>query len=384
MNNKNNNYRVMKFLEPVNKKDKCKGYVRLDVRGARGVIMVSVEDVGDNRNTCDVFLYKDKADKIKVGSMNSKKGMIKRSIPFNSVLNIEDYKICGVVKDNRIVLYSNLFNDVTLNDIRKLEEDVHKESVDTEKTDEEEDAPKEQAEGFKGAVDSEENSDEEIIIKDATTSVEEIAQDNSDNEITDTEISDRDLGENIEEEITADDMNQSEYDINADPTTESEGDVESASRRTGNKSKVEENLYNILGDSNRIEPLSVNIKNLAWWNVPYDDRNMKNGMLPYYNQIISSYYPFPMSNRVTTCQSLMKKYGHYIFGIYKENNNIKRFVYGIPGEFKREEQPYKGITGFKNWSYKNKSSEGSYGYWIAFIDSTTGEITEPPQIALGK
>jgi hypothetical protein len=34
MNNKN--YRVMKFLEPVNKKDKYRGYVRLDMRGNRG------------------------------------------------------------------------------------------------------------------------------------------------------------------------------------------------------------------------------------------------------------------------------------------------------------------------------------------------------------
>ena len=383
MNNKNNNYRVMKFLEPVNKKDKCKGYVRLDVRGARGVIMVSVEDVGDNRNTCDVFLYKDKTDKIKVGSMNSKKGMIKRNIAFNSILNIEDYNVCGVVKDNRIVLYSNLFNDANLNDIRKLEEDIYKESIDIEKTDEEEDAPKEQVEDFKDAVDVEENSDEEIIIKDAMVSGEEIAQDYSDNETDNVEIKDKDIEENIEENAE-EEINQFEDDMNFNQTDESENDVESASRRTGNKNKVEENLYNILGDSNRIEPLSVNIKNLAWWKVPYDDRNMKSGILPYYNQIISSYYPFPMSNRVTTCQSLMKKYGHYIFGIYKENNNIKRFVYGIPGEFKREEQPYKGITGFKNWSYKNKSSEGSYGYWIAFIDSITGEITEPPQIVLGK
>jgi hypothetical protein len=43
MNNKNNNYRVMKFLEPVNKSDKSKGYVRLDIRGIRGTLIVSVE-----------------------------------------------------------------------------------------------------------------------------------------------------------------------------------------------------------------------------------------------------------------------------------------------------------------------------------------------------
>ncbi|MDD2496017.1 MAG: hypothetical protein PHE29_12590, partial [Tissierellia bacterium] len=156
-------------------------------------------------------------------------------------------------------------------------------------------------------------------------------------------------------------------------------DTESASRKNQSVNKFEQRLYNTLGDKNIIEPLSVKIKNLTWWKIPNEDKGVRSGILPFYSQVISSYYPFPMSNRVTTCQNLIKKYGHYIFGVYKENNNITRFVYGVPGEFKREEQPYKGVTGFKNWSYKNNNIDGNFGYWVVFVNATTGEVTEPPQ-----
>ena len=141
-------------------------------------------------------------------------------------------------------------------------------------------------------------------------------------------------------------------------------------------------LYKTLKDYKEIEPLSVKLRNFSWWYIPYDEMGIKNGILPYYNQIISSYYPYPMSNRVTTCANLMKKYGHYIFGIYKENDEIVKFIYGIPGEFTKEEQPYKGVTGFKNWSYADKEAKEEYGYWLAFVNPKTGETTDPPKVSL--
>ncbi|MDD2494783.1 MAG: hypothetical protein PHE29_06275, partial [Tissierellia bacterium] len=124
MINKSNNYRVMKFLEPINKKDKCKGYVRLDIRGQRGLIIVSVENIGDNKSTSDIFLYKDKKEKIKLGSVNNRKGMIKRNLTFAPNANINDYNVCAVVKDERIILYANLYSKVDVNDVKKLEETI--------------------------------------------------------------------------------------------------------------------------------------------------------------------------------------------------------------------------------------------------------------------
>nr|WP_312578423.1 hypothetical protein [Sedimentibacter sp.] len=374
MNNKNNNYRVMKFLEPVNKTDKSKGYVRLDIRGIRGTIIVSVENLGDSKTTSEVYLYKDKNNKIKVGTVNNKKGMIKKTISIaNNSTNFEDYNICGVVRNNKIVLYANLFNAANVNDIRKLEENIHVNNVediqkDENNTDNSNGIANNELEEYEESKGTEESNEmgESKEIEEAEEPKEKI--DNAKGE------------EEYEDEAKSVETEKLETKIDENNEQEQES-IEAATKKVVYKSKFEENLYNLLREYSKINPLSVDIKSMSWWKIPFDDRGVKNGFLPYYDQIISSYYPYPMSNRVTTCHSLMRKYGYYLFGIYRDNNkNIKKFVYGVPGEFKREEQPYKGITGFKNWSYKNKEINGDYGFWLAFVDSNTGEVSEPPQI----
>lgn len=359
MNNKNNNYRVMKFLEPVNKSDKCKGYVRLDMRGVRGTIIVSVENVGDCKSLSEVYLYKDKINKLKIGTVNNKKGMIKKSISIgNNDIKLEDYNVCGVVKDSKIVLYANLFNPVNSNDITKLEETIHATIVEEDIHEDEKN--------------TEENS--ETYLEDEIKEKEDI----------DCKIDQVEAAPESESEI--ENNNEIDNEINEVEKTEKEEEpqLESASKKKAHVNQFEENLYEVLKEYKKLDPLSVNIKSISWWKIPYDDRGVKNGSLPYYNQIISSYYPYPLSNRVTTCSGLMRKYGYYIFGVYKENEDIKKLVYGVPGEFKRDEQPYKGVTGFKNWSYKNNEIKGDHGFWLAFVNSSTGEVTEPPQIVLGK
>jgi len=368
MNNKNNNYRVMKFLEPVNKSDKSKGYVRLDIRGIKGTLIVSIENLGDSKTTSEVYLYKDKNNKIKVGTVNNKKGMIKRTISLsNNSTNFEDYNICGVVKDNKIVLYANLFNAANLNDVRKLEENIQVNSI-NEILEENEPITND------GATNIEvEHNEKEAIEKITGKNEADVCIDEK--QIVNNEREDLtfEADASIKDEIIQEENN------NANNNEKKQEDVEAATNKTKYKNKLEDNLYNTLKDYEKINPLSVEIKSITWWRVPYDDRGVKNGFLPYYDQIISSYYPYPMTNRVTTCHNLMRKYGYYLFGIYNDRN-VKKFVYGIPGEFKREEQPYKGITGFKNWSYKNKEINGDYGFWLAFVDSNTGEVSDPPQI----
>lgn len=386
MNIKNNNYRVMKFLEPVNKQDKSKGYVRLDIRGIRGTIIVSVENLGDNKSTSEVYLYKDKMNKIKIGTVNNRKGMIKKTISIgNNNINLEEFNVCGVVKDNEIVLYANLFNAINSNDIRKLEENIQAESVEEDGLNNELNLPDEVDEAEKLEENAKETAKE--TAKDTETEMEsELEAELEEERELDAEKVEK--AEEVKEIIKANEINTSQNVDEVETTSQDvkieESDVEAASKKNGYKNKFEENLYTVLKEYKKLDPLSVNIKSISWWKIPYDDRGVKNGFLPYYNQIISSYYPYPMSNRVTTCHGLMRKYGYYIFGIYKENNDIKKFVYGVPGEFKRDEQPYKGVTGFKNWSYKNKEINGDYGFWLAFVDSSTGDVTEPPQIVLGK
>jgi hypothetical protein len=382
MNNKN--YRVMKFFEPVNKLDKSRGYVRLDIRGVKGNILVAVENLGDAKTTSEVFLYKDKNNKIKLGDINNKKGMLKKLLTFGSNNAIEDYNICAVVKDNRIVMFSNLFNTSSLEQIRKLELDEEKpaEDVVSKLEDNVENAASKNdekvAEADKPSIATEE---------DITTKEEDTKDVKKDEKLAENEepIEDKKVdAAQVEDERIKKTSVSSAVDIRESVQYEEQkqDDVHGQSQANRFRNRFDENLYNVLKDYSRIEPLSVKLKNFEWWYIPYDETGIKNGFLPYYNQIISSYYPYPMSNRVTTCASLMNKYGHYIFGVYKEKGDIVKFIYGIPGEFTREEQPYKGVTGFKNWSYSNKGNSEKQGYWLAFVNPKTGETTEPPQVVM--
>ncbi len=393
MNNKNS-YRVMKFLEPINKKDKSKGYVRLDIRGIKGTIMVSVENLGDSKSYSEVYLYKDKNDKIKLGDINNKKGMIKKIITFGSNDAIEDYNICGVVKENKILLYANLYNAVNSNDIKKLEidEEIEVELVDLSVNTEESEQldEKEKYENiYKSNYENNfENKDNFVnnIYKNRTYEDNYNNEENINDEVKNTAYDNVDSNIDIQYSKLSNAFNDG-YEKNKNDRIfgeEKQVEAEAEHSKPKYRNKFEENLFEVLKNYEKVKPLSVEINNLTWWKVPFDDRGIKNGFLPYYNQIISSYYPFPMTNRVTTCNGLMKKYGHYIFGVFEEKGKVSKFVYGIPGEFKREEQPYKGLSGFKNWSYKNKRLDGNYGYWLAFLDSTTGEVTEPPNIEVIK
>lgn len=394
MNSKN--YRVMKFFESVNKQNKSKGYVRLDIRGIRGNLIVSVESLGDAKTTSEVYLYKDKANKIKLGDINNKKGLIKKMLTFGSNSAIEDYNICAVVKDKKIVMYTNLFNTCSFEQIRKLEVDedenmsdgiaklqstlLEKEVVNAETVDNTESVESEQQEAEESYQEAKDERLKEVIkeVKKEEKVHEEIKETEVKQDVQyEAAKSDPEIDE-VKNASVSEAVNMNEAII--EPEKDEEPEIGAQGRKYRNR--FDESLYNVLKDYKQVEPLSVKIKKLYWWYIPYDETGIKNGFLPYYNQVISSYYPYPMSNRVTTCSGLMRKYGHYIFGIYKENDDIAKFVYGVPGEFTKEEQPYKGITGFKNWSYSNKENYDKHGYWLAFVNPRTGATTEPPNIEL--
>lgn len=391
MNNKN--YRVLKFFEPVNKKDKSKGYVRLDMRGNRGNMIVAAENIGDAKSTSEVYLYKDKQNKIKLGDINNKKGIIKKVLTFENSHAIEDYNVCAVVKDGRIVLYSSLFSTSSLDIVRKLEADDVKESEKDILTNERQKAkepiakPSTEKEQIDIKGTSEVIEPKEIIeakgLRDVRAIKEKGRTKAAENKPSDEVNEKKAIQEPVKtikaKETTREEIKEDNETTNEIPEKLNKKD--DASNQSF-RNRFDEKLFKTLREFKEVEPLSVKLKNFNWWYIPYDEMGIKTGILPYYNQIISSYYPYPMSNRVTTCASLMKKYGHYIFGIYKEKDEIAKFIYGVPGEFTKEEQPYKGVTGFKNWSYANKDNKGESGYWLAFVNPKTGETTDPPQVSL--
>jgi hypothetical protein len=368
----------MKFFEPVNKKDKYRGYVRLDMRGNRGNMIVAAENLGDAKSTSEVYLYKDKHNKIKLGDINNKKGLIKKMLTFGSSNAIEDYNVCAVVKDG------NLFSTSSPDIVRKLEADDVLEPERGILEDKKQGKNEQKIKTFK---------EKELVNVKGAKEVIELKEEIVPKEIIEPKeiivpkeiIEPKEIMEAKglrEIRIKKEKEEEKKLEEKQETREEAKETEEPAVAQQRYRNRFDVKLYKTLKDYKEIEPLSVKLRNFSWWYIPYDEMGIKNGILPYYNQIISSYYPYPMSNRVTTCANLMKKYGHYIFGIYKENDEIVKFIYGIPGEFTKEEQPYKGVTGFKNWSYADKEAKEEYGYWLAFVNPKTGETTDPPKVSL--
>jgi hypothetical protein len=315
-----------------------------------------------------------------VGDINNKKGLIKKMLTFGNNSAIEDYNVCAVVKDGKIVLYSNLFNTSSMDVVRKLEEEQVAPETDEVMESKEIKEPKEPKEPMmtkeiKGIKEMQPKEEKEITKVITENTLSDKAKEEAVKETVKEPV--RTIKIPIKEEIKAEvkkEVKEVKEEVN-------EKDKTAASQQRF-RNRFDENIYNTLKEYKTLEPLSVKLKNFSWWYIPYDEMGVKNGILPFYSQIISSYYPYPMSARVTTCANLMKKYGHYIFGIYKENDEIVKFIYGVPGEFTKEEQPYKGVTGFKNWSYATKDNKKDSGYWLAFVNPKTGETTDPPQVSL--
>lgn len=374
----NRNYRIMKFFEAVDKSCKGKGCVKIDLRGNRGFITVNLENLGDGKTVSEVYLFKNKKEKIKIGPINSKRGRLQRSIVLNSKDEpIENYNICGIVVNDKIHMYAPVFSPLKATQIDSLLDEV---------------------------TNVEFQSVEEIEEQDEI--VEAIAQQNPDSMLS-TEIEDEALNnipqpdnmqnESLIEELSYecipesqinqyDNQYEAEYDnqyekISYDDYQRYMND-ENAEKQGAKKyaSEYERNLYKLLDRFEPIKPLAHDIRSISWWKVLYDESSLYKGFLPYFNQIITTYYPYPMSNHITSCQTLLKAHGYYLFGIYEKDGKISKFVYGLPGKFTRDQQPYKGVTGFKNWSYKSDNIPGDYGFWLAFIDAETGSISDAPDV----
>ncbi len=127
-------------------------------------------------------------------------------------------------------------------------------------------------------------------------------------------------------------------------------------------------VLNILRFFPYIEPFEYNLKGFNWWIVEMDKENEYKSFLPYFSYIIGGNKKGIYNDHVT-CNDLIEKYKHYLFGLYNENEEIKYYVYGVPGKFLQSEHPSGGIGGFNTW-YKGKDESG---YWIVYIDPMTGK-----------
>ncbi|WFA08505.1 hypothetical protein [Tissierella sp. Yu-01] len=119
------------------------------------------------------------------------------------------------------------------------------------------------------------------------------------------------------------------------------------------------------------DPFQVNLSGYNWWRIDYQEDDK--GFLPYYSYVTEGKKNSGKANMVVTANELMAVHGHYIFGLYNVGDEVKYYVYGVPGGFYKDEHPHSGTTGFNTWFPGNEVS----GYWLLYIDPLSGEVIYP-------
>lgn len=144
-------------------------------------------------------------------------------------------------------------------------------------------------------------------------------------------------------------------------------------RQINNKNQMTNYILSVLKYFPQVQPFKIYLHGYTWWRIDDDGSNANRGFLPYYNYLFSASYKYPFLYNSTTCMDQILKYGHYLFGLYKEGEEVKYYVYAVPGTFTIDEHPFRGITGFNTWY---ESIDG-VGYWLLYIDPLTGETIYP-------
>ena len=139
------------------------------------------------------------------------------------------------------------------------------------------------------------------------------------------------------------------------------------------KSQMINYVLSILRFFPYIKPFNIELNGYDWWRIESDGGNIHRGFLPFYNYLLNMYYEYPNSQNTVTCKHLIQKYGNYLFGMYRVEDDVQYYIYGVPGRFTTLEHPFRGSTGFNTW-YESKDG---LGYWLLYIDPMTGKILYP-------
>lgn len=145
-------------------------------------------------------------------------------------------------------------------------------------------------------------------------------------------------------------------------------------KRLNQKNQTVNYVLSILRFFPYAEPFKYNLKGYNWWLVDLDSVNEYKAFLPYFAHVVGGNIKEYYDSGVTTCTQLMNKYKHYLFGLYNEGEEVKYFLYGIPGTFTVDEHPYRGANGFNTWFEGVKAP----GYWIIYINPMTGKAVDLP------
>lgn len=357
-----------------------KGHGKLEIKGPRGFVSVTIENANEQDVYNVVFISNDTSTPVlnlgKVFTDDVGRGKGEYSFVQKDVL-LDSIKGILVMKDREILLGGYLDKeDGTIE--RYIEtifetSNVEEESLEIESVEEE---TRSSLEDFlmepEYEIEPEEMAYEEVFE-------ETLVEDNAIEEYDTEEVvcDEIEIGNDEPEDIVDQDIAlepnldlEDEYEIDEE---EPDYDTINHIKKLNQKNQTINYVLSILRFFPYIDPFKYNIKGYNWWMVELDKENEYSSFLPYFSYLTGGSNKEAYESDMVTCNQLMDKYQHYLFGLYNENEQVKYFVYGVPGKFIKSEHPNKGSNGFNTW-YPGVNAEG---YWIIYIDPMTGKEVVP-------
>ncbi|NFQ69309.1 hypothetical protein [Clostridium sporogenes] len=371
------------------------GYVKLENKNGKCKISYYVQNIKKQSSPYYMVLIcnkKGSKDIIKIGEMNIDeygRADICYEYPVDNIGNcgINADKISGaaIVKflDSNIISVMSGFSTTDIPAWKSFSiiesKERKKEDIKEEKTN-------------KTIFDKYEETIEEIKIKDSNNTNKD--GDNKVKSVQEHKEKGKDIKESNEKDLDSEDREKgrdikksNEKDLGSEDRKKGKDIKESDEKDLGKTKKpIEKNEYKkrnkqntpiglegkyfrfLVEDLDSVDNITDEIKNCIWYKIDAkDEDDMRNTC--NYDKFMVLYNP------MLGYYSYIKKHGHYILG-YKcdSSGNMKYLVYGIPGDKTREDQPFKGKSGFVTW-IENK--ENNLGYWLMFYDYKTNNILIP-------
>src|SRR5699024_4289988 len=88
------------------------------------------------------------------------------------------------------------------------------------------------------------------------------------------------------------------------------------------KNKLNNYVLSILKFFPYVKPFVIQLEGYDWWRIEYDNEHSYRGFLPFSNYLNNISYNYVFMRNTVSPMSLMEKYNHYLFGMYKECNDV--------------------------------------------------------------
>lgn len=375
-----------------------KGHCKLEIRGLKGIVTVNIENAEVDNFYNVLFISDDKANpvwelgKIFTDDLGRGKGeysFIQRELE-NKNFPIDRISGILITRENQVCLGGYLTKEdgsieryiksmplnLEMESKSEPESDPIPEILELDEVEVTEIPAMEKLEEVQEFVEAEEILEEilEIDEMEQQVDIEPMLQE-QETEVKkyEEEIPEEIIELNNEEIIEEKENNEFELEVLDEDSMEPDYKTLDYIKKLNQKNQTTNYVLSILRFFPYIEPFTHNIKGYNWWLVELDKENEYRAFLPYFSYIVGGNNKEYYNSDMVTCNQLMSKYGHYLFGLYNEGEAVKYFVYGIPGSFTISEHPYRGTNGFNTW-YQGKNIEG---YWILYIDPMTGRPVKP-------